>query len=124
MRSTTGTGFDSSTSGGSFTGKNTSRMLAQKEEKTPSSLIIKSFAAGFDSSCSGSSLLLLKASRRFAISDDHIDPSVSSFRCGASAGRNVGVFRSGSTWGGGVNNEFVIACVASMESAVDALHPN
>jgi hypothetical protein len=98
-------------------------MLAHREEKTPSSLIMKSFAAGFDSSCSGSSVLLLNASRTFAISDVHIDPSVSSFRCGASAGRNVGDCLSGSTWGGGVNNEFAISCFASVELAVARLHP-
>src|ERR1700730_18184443 len=89
-------------------------MLAHSEEKTPSSLIMKSFAAGFDSNCSGSSLLLLKASRRFAISDVHIDPSVSSFRCGASAGRSTGPCFSGSLSDGGVKNLLDISCLVSM----------
>ena len=73
-------------------------------------------------SSSGSSLLLLKASRRFAISDVHIDPSVSSFRFGASAGRKVGAGFSLSACGGGVNNEFAISCFASMEVASATHH--
>src|ERR1035441_7855715 len=40
IRSTTGIGFDSSTSGGSFTGKNTSRRLVHKEASVPSSCSI------------------------------------------------------------------------------------
>src|SRR5271168_1284678 len=122
IRSTTAIGFDSSTSGGSLTGKNTSRMLLHSEENTPSSLMIRSFLIGFDSSSSGSSLLLLNASRRFAMSDVHIEPSVSSCKWGASAGRNVGAGFPGSISGGGVNNEFAISCLASVECA--AAHPD
>src|SRR5271170_7635718 len=123
IRSTTAIGFDSSTSGGSFTGKNTSRTLSQREDNTPSSLIMKSFSAGLDSSFSGSSVLLLNASRRFAISDVHIDPSVSSFMCGASAGRNVGDFFSGSPSGDGGKNVLAISCLVSVAVAVATNHP-
>ena len=58
----------------------------------------------------------LNASRRFEISEVHIDPSVSSFRCGASAGRNVGPVLPGSI-SGGVANVFAISWFASVESA-------
>ena len=49
IRSTTGIGFDSSTSGGSFTGKNTSRRLPHKEANTPSSCCMMSPSPSEDS---------------------------------------------------------------------------
>src|ERR1700677_2318232 len=113
IRSITAIGCDSSTRGGSFTGKNTSRTLPQRDAKTPSSSMIRSFFTGCDSSCSGASFDVLNASRRFAKSEVHMDPSVSSFKLGASAGRSVGPDFPGSISGGGVNTVLSIGCFAS-----------
>jgi hypothetical protein len=84
---------------------------------------MKSLSAGFDSSCSGASFEVLNASRRFENSDDHIDPSVSSFKCGASAGRNVGPDLPGSI-PGGVNTVLAIKCFASERSAASPAYPS
>src|SRR4051794_24198439 len=109
MRSTTATGFDSSSSGGSFSGKNASRKFSRRDAKIPGSSTSRSLSAGRESSFRGACFTGLKKSRRFEKSEAHIEPSVSSTSFGPSAaGGSIVVSLFGSVSGGGINTVFAI----------------